>query len=181
MPSPHLRLLRAPEASHAGLEVVMTVEAAYRRYAAFAASLILRITGSRESVDDLVQDVFLLVTRKLSTLRQPESAKAWIAATAVNVARGALRKRKLMSRFGFTQADGYEDIAGDEVSPFDRVLIARVYRALDLLSVDERMAWALRHLEGEKMDQVAQLCGCSLSTAKRRVESAHARMKEAVG
>ncbi len=128
-----------------------------------------------------MQDVFVLVTRKFSTLRQPESAKAWIAATAVNVARGALRKRRLMSRFGFTPTDGYDDIIGDEVSPYDRLLVARVYRALDGLGVDERMAWALRHLEGEKMEQVAQLCGCSLSTAKRRVEAAQARMKEVLG
>jgi RNA polymerase sigma-70 factor, ECF subfamily len=159
----------------------MTVELAYRRYAPFAARMILRITGSRESVDDLVQDVFLLVTLKFETLRQPESARAWIAATAVNVARASLRKRKLRARFGFTPSDGYEDVAGDDVSPYDRLLIARVYKALDTLSVEERIAWALRCLEGEKLMHVAQLCGCSLSTAKRRIDAANARMRELIG
>lgn len=175
----HLRLLRAPDVS-GPVEAVMAVELAYRRYAPFAANLILRITGSRESVDDLVQDVFLVVTGKLATLRQPESVKAWVAATAVNVARGALRKKKLMSRFGFTPVEDYEDIAGDDASPYDRLLIARVYRALDKLAVDERMAWSLRYLEGVKLEQVAQLCGCSLSTAKRRVEAARKRLREVV-
>jgi RNA polymerase sigma-70 factor (ECF subfamily) len=34
------------------------------------------------------------------------------------------------------------------------------------------VAWSVRHLEGETMERVAELCGCSLSTAKRRVQSA---------
>jgi RNA polymerase sigma-70 factor (ECF subfamily) len=180
MSSTHLRLVEAPDVSTpAGANI--TVELAYRRYAPFAAGLILRITGSRESVEDLVQDVFLLVASKFGTLRQPESAKAWIAATAVNVARGALRKRKLLSRFGFMAVESYEDLAGDSVSPFDRLLIGRVYRALDTLTVEERVAWTLRHLEGEKLERVAQLCRCSLSTAKRRIEAAQLRMQEVVG
>jgi len=47
-----------------------------------------------------------------------------------------------------------------------------VFSALDALPASDRVAYTLRHIEGETMERVAALCGCSLSTAKRRVASA---------
>jgi DNA-directed RNA polymerase specialized sigma24 family protein len=43
---------------------------------------------------------------------------------------------------------------------------------LDSLPAEARVAWSLRYIEGETMPRVAELCGCSLSTAKRRVGDA---------
>jgi RNA polymerase sigma-70 factor (ECF subfamily) len=43
---------------------------------------------------------------------------------------------------------------------------------LDRLPVNERLAWSLRHIEGEQLESVAVLCGCSLATAKRRIAAA---------
>ena len=62
-----------------------------------------------------------------------------------------------------------------------RALLARVYAVLDELPVDARLAWTLRHVEGEEMSAVAALCGCSLATAKRRVALAHERLVKALG
>jgi RNA polymerase sigma-70 factor (ECF subfamily) len=52
---------------------------------------------------------------------------------------------------------------------------------LDELPVEARMAFALHHLEGETLEVVARLCGCSLATAKRRVAVAHERIREVFG
>ena len=52
-----------------------------------------------------------------------------------------------------------------------------VYRALDAISAPERVAWTLRHVEGESLEEVALLCDCSLATAKRRIASAHEKIK----
>jgi RNA polymerase sigma-70 factor (ECF subfamily) len=38
------------------------------------------------------------------------------------------------------------------------------------------VAWTLRHVEGQKLEEVAQYCRCSLATAKRRISAAHTRM-----
>jgi RNA polymerase sigma-70 factor (ECF subfamily) len=48
----------------------------------------------------------------------------------------------------------------------------RIYRLLDELPANERLAWTLRHIEGEQVEAVASLCGCSLATAKRRIAAA---------
>ncbi len=54
------------------------------------------------------------------------------------------------------------------------MLLKRVYAILEELSVNERLAWTLRYVEREQLDDVARLCGCSLATAKRRIAAAQA-------
>jgi RNA polymerase sigma-70 factor (ECF subfamily) len=61
------------------------------------------------------------------------------------------------------------------------VLLTRMYRALDGLPVNQRLAWSLRHIEGERLETVALLCHCSLATAKRRIVAAQKVISEAVG
>jgi len=41
-------------------------------------------------------------------------------------------------------------------------MIAEVYRALDRVSAKERVAWVLRHVQGESLEDTALLCECSL-------------------
>ena len=75
----------------------------------------------------------------------------------------------------------YEELVDPALSPEDRVLLTRMYRALDSLPVNQRLAWSLRHIEGERLETVALMCGCSLATAKRRIVAAQKVISEAVG
>jgi len=52
---------------------------------------------------------------------------------------------------------------------------------LDELPVDDRMAFALHLIEGETVERIAELCGCSLATAKRRVARAQRAIEEKLG
>jgi RNA polymerase sigma-70 factor (ECF subfamily) len=52
---------------------------------------------------------------------------------------------------------------------------------LDELPAKERIAWVLRHLEGEQLEDVARIVGCSLATVKRRIAAAHETVKEMMG
>jgi RNA polymerase sigma-70 factor (ECF subfamily) len=159
----------------------MTADEAVRRYGGFVANLVLRLTGSRDQTEDLVQEVFLAVTKRIGTLQKQEAIKAWLTSITVNVVRQSWRRRRVLTRLLIASAPSHEDVADGAMSPEERSLVAAVYRALDQLPVDERLAWALRHIEGEKIEQVALLCGCSLSTAKRRIEAAQQRLQKAVG
>jgi DNA-directed RNA polymerase specialized sigma24 family protein len=42
------------------------------------------------------------------------------------------------------------------------------------------LAWSLRHLEGERLEDVAERCGCSLATAKRWIATAQARLEKEI-
>jgi RNA polymerase sigma-70 factor (ECF subfamily) len=95
--------------------------------------------------------------------------RGWLATIAVRVTRRRLRRRRLYAFVGLDTATDYEDVAGVDASPFDRASVAQIYRALDELGADDRVAFVLHHVEGETLDAVARMCGCSVTTAKRRI------------
>jgi RNA polymerase sigma-70 factor (ECF subfamily) len=43
----------------------------------------------------------------------------------------------------------------------------------------DRIAWTLRYIEGQQLEEVAGICGCSLATAKRRISAAQERIERA--
>ena len=157
------------------------VEEAFRRYAPLVASLGLRITALRDEIDDFVQEVFLRATRGIGGLRHQGATKAWLVSITINVARQRLRVRKLRKLVGLDVPVEYEELVDPALSPEDKLLLMRMYRALDSLPVNQRLAWSLRHIEGERLETVALLCGCSLATAKRRIVAAQKVISEAVG
>jgi RNA polymerase sigma-70 factor (ECF subfamily) len=59
--------------------------------------------------------------------------------------------------------------------------LAAVYRVLKSLPTDERIAFALRVIEGMELTAVASACGVSLSTIKRRLTGAQQRFDELSG
>jgi RNA polymerase sigma-70 factor (ECF subfamily) len=71
----------------------------------------------------------------------------------------------------------YSQLADSAASPQDRALLAELYRALDRLPVQQRLAWTLRHAEGLELAAVAQACDCSLATVKRWIGAAEAALR----
>lgn len=150
------------------------LETAFRAYGRYVAYIGMRILGRKADVDDLVQDVFLDAVRGLDRLRDPAAAKGWLATLTVRKANRMLRRRRLRWHFGLDEGADYGEIVDPRASAAERAMIADLYRLLDGVPADQRVAWSLRHLEGEPLERVALLCGCSLATAKRRIASAHA-------
>jgi RNA polymerase sigma-70 factor (ECF subfamily) len=182
----HLRPIRTASASReaddeAPEHPIASVEDAFRRYAPLVASLGLRITAQPAELDDFVQEVFLRATRGIGGLRHQGATKAWLMSITINVARQRLRRRKLRRLIGLEQPIDYADLIDHSLAPDQRVLVTRVYQVLDRLPVNQRLAWTLRHVEGERLEAVALLCGCSLATAKRRIGAAQQAIEEAVG
>lgn len=174
----HLRLI-APDPSPE--EVPRDPEAVFRRYAPYVGSIALRLLGRPDDVDDMVQEVFLQVTKKLGEVRDPAALRGWLASVTVRHVKRRLRARRLKHMLGLDEESDYEEIAGEDASPETRALLTRVYAALDRLPADERIAWTLRHVQGEKLEEIASLCGCSLATAKRRITTAHDELQRLLG
>ncbi len=170
--NPPLRLVASPGPAGTGGESG-SIEALFREHSAYVAGLAYKLLGRNDEVDDVVQDVFIGAMRGLSSLREPGAARGWLATVTVRMVGRRLRWRKVAHFFGSTRpAEEYERVASAEASPEQRALLARVYAVLDELPVPQRMAWTLRHVEGERLEAVAAACGCSLATAKRRIAAA---------
>lgn len=149
-------------------------ETLYRRYAAFAINLAVRIQGNSRDVEDVVHDAFLRAHDKLSELRDGQAFKGWLGAIVVSLIRSRLRKRRLMGAFGLTSKDpiDLDSIASETAGPEARAQLAQVYALLQTMPADERIAWTLRHVERHRLEAIAELLDCSLATAKRRITRA---------
>jgi RNA polymerase sigma-70 factor (ECF subfamily) len=176
-PSATLKLV-APDASAPGPAEVR-FEDVFRTYSAYVARVALRLLGRDDEVDDVVQDSFLAAHRGLKNLRDPAGMRGWLATVTVRVCRRKLRLRRMWSMVGLEDAGAH--LPSREASPEARALLVHLYSLLDRLPADERIAWVLRHVEGEQLEAVARLCGCSLATAKRRIAAAQARLEQELG
>ncbi len=130
-------------------------------------------------MQDVVQDVFLIAHRNLGTLRSPGAARGWLAKVTVRLASRRLRWRRLRLFLQPAHTVDADLVAGED--PASRPLLALLYVTLDRLPARERVAWTLRHLLDEPLDVVAERCGCSLATAKRRIAAAEAVLRPVLG
>jgi RNA polymerase sigma-70 factor, ECF subfamily len=158
----------------------LAFEALYRRHAAFAMNLAVRIQGSASEVDDIVHDAFLRAYQSLGELRDGAAFKSWLGSIVVRLVRTRLRRRRLLGVLGLTAPDpvDLDSIAGAEAGPETRVLLAQVYSLLQTMPPDERIAWTLRTIERHSLEAVALLTECSLATAKRRISRAQRYLEQ---
>jgi RNA polymerase sigma-70 factor (ECF subfamily) len=192
-PRPQLRLVpAAPESarepaapsgapSGGGASAPTDLEGAFRLYGRYVGYIALRILGRPDEVEDLVQEVFLDAHQALGTLRDPGALKGFLATLTVRKSSRALKRRKVRRFFGFDEGFDYTQIADRQASPDERALVGEVYRLLDELPAEQRSAWVLRYVEGEKVERVAEMCGCSLATVKRRIAAAQATLSSELG
>lgn len=185
-PSPQLRLVGA-NASESRDDFERTPvdprdrEAVFKRFAPYVSKIAHRLLGRPQEVEDLVQDVFLSAQKGLDRLEDPGAVKGWLATVTVRKAQRQLRKRRLRMSLGMDDEVDYGQVADTGANAADRALLGEVYEALDRLPANDRIAWSLRHVQGERLQDVAELCNCSLATAKRRIAAAHARLLEEMG
>jgi RNA polymerase sigma-70 factor (ECF subfamily) len=145
-------------------------EMLYRRHAAFALNLAVRIAGSSHDVEDVVHDAFLRAFDSLASLRNPKAFKSWLE-IVVHAVRSRLRRARLMRMLGLGRGGDVDIdcIASEDASPRVRAELAQVYALLQTLSPDDRIAWTLRFVEGHDLKAAAELSNCSLATVKRRI------------
>jgi RNA polymerase sigma-70 factor (ECF subfamily) len=153
-----------------------TLAALYEQYATYVATVASRILGRAAEVDDAVQEVFASAVRGLKRREDPREIRAWLAKVTVRRCLRHLRFRRVWALVDLAPDPSYEKLADPGAGPEEKQLVIEVYRALDRLPARERVAWTLRHVEGEGLEEIAALCGCSLATAKRRIASAHGKL-----
>lgn len=166
----------APTTAHAVDAAPPGLEELFRRYHGYVAAIALKLLGSDQELEDLVQDVFLAALSGLRDRSQPEALKGWLALVTVRAARKRLRRRKLRTFLGLDD-DAAHALPATDASPEQAALLARAQRALSELPANHRIAWTLRHVEGESLERVAELCECSLATAKRHIAAAQEHLQ----
>lgn len=178
MARPQLRLVKPEAPAPPAPEPLHTFEAVFRRFSPYVGQVGLRILGRTDEVEDLVQEVFLDAHRWMGTLRDPGAIKGWLATITVRHATRRLRRRRMFSFVGLDAPTDPASLVDPGASPERLAALASVYRVLDRLSPEARIAWVLRMVEDEPLEKVAEVCGCSRATAHRRLQEAQAALAE---
>jgi RNA polymerase sigma-70 factor, ECF subfamily len=150
----------------------------FRRYAPYVATIGLRLLGRDDELDDLVQDVFIEAHRGLHGLRAPEAIKGWLARITVRRATRRLRARRMRSFFSLEALPPDARLVDEAATPEEKALVASTYRVVERLPVRQRVVWVLKHIQGETLDAIAELCGISKKTVQRRLRAADEALEE---
>jgi RNA polymerase sigma-70 factor (ECF subfamily) len=154
----------------------------YLRHVRYIAGMCARLLRSVQHSEDVVQDTFVLAFAKLPSLREPEAFRGWLAAIAVSQVHRRLSRQRWLKLWGLEgqSESGLEQLAREDLSAEARSELAALDRVLQSLPPGQRIAWMLRHVEDEPLEQVAAACRCSLATAKRWIAAASERVKRQV-
>ncbi|MEM9190908.1 MAG: RNA polymerase sigma factor [Myxococcota bacterium] len=156
-------------------------ESLYRRHVHRVTTVVARLLRNRADVEDVVQDCFVEAFRDLHKLREPDQVGRWLVSVAVHKVHKRFRRRRLRRLLGLHRSlddERLTDQAYSSASQEIRAELRLLDEALDAMSDADRSAWVLRHLLEYQLSEVADLTGCSLATAKRRIRKAQQRVDE---
>jgi RNA polymerase sigma-70 factor (ECF subfamily) len=144
----------------------------FDRYAPHVRRVLVRVMGPDAEILDLVHDVFITALESVHRLLDPKALRAWLTQIAVFTARARIRRRVRGRILRFLP---FSELPEPELPPADfeaSEAMQAVYRVLDALDTDQRIAFALRFVAGMELTEVASSCGVSLATIKRRLARA---------
>jgi RNA polymerase sigma-70 factor (ECF subfamily) len=154
----------------------------YERFRERVYNVALRVVGDADEASDVLQDVFLLLFRKIHRFRERAFFASWVYRITVNVSLDHLRRRRRAPLH--TSSESLLDAAldpGEFTSPERRLasrdLQAHVREALHRLSPRLRIVIVLRYLEGLSYSDIAEILETSAGTVKSRLNRAHTGMR----
>lgn len=147
-------------------------------------SLCLRMTGNTASAEDLTQEAFLQLFRKINTFRGESAFSTWLHRMAVNVVLMQLRKKGLpvVPLDEATEGDEEGSVKKEPGAPDERLAgsIDRLHlqRAVDELPPGYRTIFVLHDVEGYEHNEIADLVGCSIGNSKSQLHKARMKLRE---
>lgn len=146
-------------------------------------SLCLRMTGNTAEAEDLTQEAFLQLFRKIATFRGESAFSTWLHRLAVNVVLMHLRKKGLQ-QVSLDEPDTSQDESvkrdyGDDdrrlVGSIDRLSLSR---AIAELPPGYRAVFVLHDIEGYEHNEIAEMMNCSVGNSKSQLHKARMKLRE---
>jgi RNA polymerase sigma-70 factor, ECF subfamily len=154
-------------------------EELYRRHNRRVYSLCLRMTQNIEEAEDLAQETFIQLFRKVSGFRGDSAFTTWLHRLTVNQILMHFRKRK--ARDEKTTDDGEvpeQTVSGTEDSAkmpvVDRIALGK---AMAQLPPGYRAVFILHDVEGHEHGEISRMLGCSVGTSKSQLHKARMKLR----
>ncbi len=154
---------------------------------------LLRLTGNRENLDDLAQDVFLRLFRALPGFRGEALVSTYLYRIAVNVAQDEWKRRQRIDRNqislseqhgdsdGWTWEDRLADPGANALEQLEQSEFQRSVEAhLMQLSAVERAILVLYHQEERSYEQIAAALQIPIGTVRTHLHRGRKKLKNAI-
>src|SRR5258707_15516242 len=160
-------------------------EALYGLHKRRVYSLCLRMVSNTSEAEDLTQEAFLQLYRKIATFRGESAFSTWLHRLSVNVVLMHLRKKSLpvVSLEETTQGGGEEDtpkkdFGADDVALAGSIDRLQLQRAVDSLPPGYSTIFMLHDVEGYEHNEIAGIVGCSIGNSKSQLYKARMKLRD---
>ena len=170
------------------MDIDLTFEQLVRDHQAMVFRTLLRLTGNREHVDDLAQDVFLRLYRALPSFRGEALITTYLSRIAVNVAQDEWKRRRRDERSHVSLSDetsAWEERLAHPDRNAEQQLEEREFQQtveeqLQILSQIERTILILYHQEERSYEQISYALGMPIGTVRTHLHRGRKKLREAI-
>ena len=160
-------------------------ELLYRQHSRRVYALCLRMVGRTAEAEDLTQEAFLQLFRKIATFRGESAFSTWLHRLTVNVVLMKLRKKTVpeSSLEELTEPDEESGGPRKDFGALDNLLSGSVdrinlQRAVEQLPPGYRSVFELHDIQGYEHNEIAGIMGCSIGNSKSQLHKARTRLRE---
>ena len=158
-------------------------QALYDKHKRRVYSLCLRMTANTAEAEDLTQEAFLQLYRKIATFRGESAFSTWLHRLSVNVVLMHLRKKSLpvVSLEETTQGEDdtpKKDFGAEDLALAGSIDRLQLQRAVDDLPPGYRMIFVLHDVEGYEHNEIATIVGCSIGYSKSQLHKARMKLRD---
>jgi RNA polymerase sigma-70 factor (ECF subfamily) len=155
-------------------------EELYQRHHRRVYSICLRMLQNASEAEDLTQDVFIQLYRKVGSFRGDSAFTTWLHRLTVNQVLMHFRKRNV--RFEKTTEEGetpVQIVSGTE-NPFRMPIVDKIALDIAIAQLPEgyKNVFVLHDVEGFEHEEVAKILGCSVGTSKSQLHKARLKMRK---
>lgn len=155
-----------------------SVLALYDRHAGALLALAMRVLGSRDEAEEVLQDSFVKIWQEAASYDSTRAGfRAWACTIVRNRALDVLRRRGTASRTAAITAETPESSQGPDAAATDTETSKRVRQALADLPDPQRQALELAYYEGLTHVEIASRTKAPLGTVKTRILDGMRKLK----
>lgn len=149
-------------------------------------SLCLRMVGNVAEAEDLTQEAFLQLHRKIGTFRGDSAFSTWLHRLSINVVLMHLRKKGLpLMSLDEAMEPSYDDGPGRSFGAPDLSLTGSIdrlalERAVAALPAGYRLIFVLHDVEGFEHNEIAAMLDCSVGNSKSQLHKARLKLRDAL-
>jgi RNA polymerase sigma-70 factor (ECF subfamily) len=154
-------------------------EELYRKHYRRVYSICLRMTGNLAEAEDLTQEVFIQLYRKLDSFRGEAAFTTWLHRLTVNQVLMHFRKRSVRSEQITEDGEIPDSVDPDTVNPEAMPIVDRIAleNAIAELPPGYRTVFVLHDVEGYEHEEIAKLLDCSAGTSKSQLHKARLKLR----